>query len=202
MATITSTPTTSDLTVSGKTQVSGTISWTTPAVPSGATIISCVLTGVATTNMSKGSATVTVNGTNVETTGAQFSIDLGTTNSITSVPTTAIGGNKNASGTVKFSDLTYTVTYVLGSLVVKYEYYTDVHSDVMPTFNSTFTDYTYMDEPGSVANTIIRSIYSNSLPTYIAFGITNYDIQQPSDENFLNYTAHDLRRLIFINVIT
>ena len=52
MATITSTPTTSNLTVSGNTQVSGTISWTTPAVPSGAIISSCVLTGVATTNMS------------------------------------------------------------------------------------------------------------------------------------------------------
>lgn len=110
-ATIKSTPTTSNLTVSGKTPVSGTISWTTPAVPSGAIISSCVLTGVATTNMSKGDATVTVNGTTVETTGAQFSIDLGTTNSVTSVPTTAKGGNKNAAGTVKFTSLVYTVTY-------------------------------------------------------------------------------------------
>ena len=110
-ATVTSTPTTSNLTVSGNTQASGTISWTTPAVPSEAIISSCVLTGVATTNMSKGNATVTVNGTTVRTTGAQFSINLGTTNSVTSVPTTAKGDNKNAAGTVKFTGLVYTVTY-------------------------------------------------------------------------------------------
>ena len=110
-ATVTSTPTTSNLTLSGNKQVSGTISWSTPAVPSGAIISSCVLTGVATTNMSKGDATVTVNGKTVGTTGAQFSIDLGTTNSVTSVPTTAKGGNKNAAGTVKFTGLVYTVTY-------------------------------------------------------------------------------------------
>ena len=37
MATITSTPTTSNLKVSETTQVSGTISWSTPTVPSGVT---------------------------------------------------------------------------------------------------------------------------------------------------------------------
>ena len=111
MATVKSTPTAGSLTVSGETQVNGTISWSKPTVPSGAIISSCVLTGVATTNMSKGNATVTVNGKTVGTTGAQFSIDLGTTNSVTSVPTTAKGGNKNAAGTVKFTGLVYTVTY-------------------------------------------------------------------------------------------
>ena len=111
MATVKSTPTAGSLTVSGNTQVNGTISWSKPTVPSGATISSCVLTGTATTNMSKGNATVTVNGKTVGTTGAQFSIDLGTTNSVTSVPTTAKGGNKNAAGTVKFTGLVYTVTY-------------------------------------------------------------------------------------------
>ena len=110
MATITSTPTGGSLTVSGNTQVSGTISWTKPTIPSGATISSCVLTGTATASMSKGSATITVNGTTV-TSGTSFTINLGTANNTTSVTTTAKGGNKNASGTVSFSNLVYTVTY-------------------------------------------------------------------------------------------
>ena len=110
MATITSTPTGGNLTVSGNTQVSGTISWSKPTVPSGATISSCVLTGTATASMSKGSATITVNGTTVSS-GSNFTINLGTANNTTSVTTTAKGGNKNANGSVSFSNLVYTVTY-------------------------------------------------------------------------------------------
>ena len=110
MATVTSTPTADNLTVSGNTQVNGTISWSKPIVPSGSTISSCVLTGVATASMSKGSATITVNGENV-TSGSTFTVDLGTSNATTSVTTTAEGANKNAAGTVSFSNLVYTVTY-------------------------------------------------------------------------------------------
>ena len=110
MATITSTPTGGNLTVNGNTQVSGTISWSKPTIPSGATISSCVLTGTATASMSKGSATITVNGTTV-TSGTQFTINLGTVNNTTSVTTTAKGRNKNSAGTVSFSNLVYTVTY-------------------------------------------------------------------------------------------
>lgn len=112
MATITSTPTGGALTVNGNTQVSGTISWSKPTIPSGATISSCVLTGTATASMSKGSATITVNGTTV-TSGTQFTINLGTANNTTSVTTTAKGGNKNSKGTVSFSNLVYTVEYTL-----------------------------------------------------------------------------------------
>ena len=110
MATITSTPTGGNLTVNGTTQVSGTISWSKPTIPSGATISSCVLTGTATASMSKGSATITVNGTTV-TSGTPFTINLGTANNTTSVTTTAKGGNKQSKGTVSFSNLVYTVTY-------------------------------------------------------------------------------------------
>ena len=111
MATVTATPTSSgSLSISGTTQRSGTISWTAPSVPSGETISSCVLTGTATASMSKGSATITVNGSSV-TSGQQFTINLGTANTTTSVTTTAKGGKKNASGTVSFSNLLYTVTY-------------------------------------------------------------------------------------------
>lgn len=112
MATITSTPTAGSLSVSGNTQKTGTISWSKPTVPSGATISSCVLTGTATASMNKGSANITVNGTRV-TSGTQFTINLGTSNNTTSVTTTAKGNNKNASGTVTFSNLVYTVTYEL-----------------------------------------------------------------------------------------
>ena len=110
MATITSTPTGGNLTVNGTTQVSGTISWSKPTIPSGATISSCVLTGTATASLSKGSATITVNGTTV-TSETQFTINLGTANNTTSVTTTAKGGNKQSKGTVSFSNLVYTVTY-------------------------------------------------------------------------------------------
>lgn len=124
MATITSTPTTSNLKVSGTTQVSGTISWSTPTVPSGVTITSCVLTGTATTTMSRGSAIITVNGTQV-TSGTQFTINLGTANNKTSVTTTSTGENKNSSGTVSFSNLVYTVTYEVPK----------------PTYTVTFVDW-------------------------------------------------------------
>lgn len=110
MATVTSTPTAGSLTISGTTQKSGTISWSAPTVPSGVTITSCVLTGTATASMSKGSATITVNGSSV-TSGQTFTVNLGTANTTTSVVTTAKGNNKNASGTVSFTNLVYTVTY-------------------------------------------------------------------------------------------
>lgn len=100
----------SSLSVSGTTQRSTTISWSLPTVPSGATISSCVLTGIATASMNKGSATIKVNSQTVSS-GSQFTINLGTNNTVSSVTATVNGGNKNASGTVSFSELVYTVTY-------------------------------------------------------------------------------------------
>ena len=110
MATITSTPTGSTLTANKNKEVNGTISWSKPTVPSGATISSCVLTGKATASMSNGSVTITVNGTSV-TSGSTFTINLGTDNSTTSVTTTIKGTSNKASGSVSFSELLYTVTY-------------------------------------------------------------------------------------------
>ena len=112
MATLTSTPTISpsSLSVSGKTAVSATISWTCPTLPSGSIISSCVLTGTATTSMSRGNATIKVNNTTVSS-GSNFSISLGTANTISSVSVSATGSTGNASGTVTFSNLSYTVTY-------------------------------------------------------------------------------------------
>lgn len=110
MATVTSTPTATSLKVNGTTTRSGTISWTNPTIPSGATITSCVLTGTATANMSRYSATIKVNNQTV-TSGSTFTVNLGTGNTTTSVTTSAVGNNRNASGTVTFSNLVYTVTY-------------------------------------------------------------------------------------------
>ena len=108
MATITSTPTATSLKISGKNTVNGTISWTCPTIPSDCTIVSCVLTGTVTKSMSKGSCNVTVNST---TTEESFTIDLGTSNTTSSIATSGRGNNKNANGTVTFTDLLYTVTY-------------------------------------------------------------------------------------------
>ena len=110
MATITVTPTATNLTISGTTSKTGTISWTKPTVPTGATITSCVLTGFVDNGLTRGSATVTVNNTTV-TLDSNFTINLGTANTTTSVKTTGRGGNKNATGTIKFTNLVYTVTY-------------------------------------------------------------------------------------------
>ena len=110
MATVTSTPTGGTLTANKNKEVKGTISWSKPTVPSGATISSCVLTGKATASMSKGSVTITVNGTTV-TSGSTFTINLGTANNTTSVDTSIKGTNNQASGSVSFSELLYTVTY-------------------------------------------------------------------------------------------
>ena len=112
MATLNATPSISpsSLSISGTTSVTATISWTCPTVPAGSTISSCVLTGTATASMSRGSATITVNGTTV-TSGSTFSINLGTANTTSSVSVSAKGGNKNARGTVTFSNLAYAVEY-------------------------------------------------------------------------------------------
>ena len=110
MATLTTNISNVSLTVSGNTTQTATISWTCPTVPAGSTITSCKLTGTATASMSKGSATIKVNGTTVSS-GSNFTINLGTANTTSSVSATAVGGNKNAKGTVTLSNLVYTVEY-------------------------------------------------------------------------------------------
>lgn len=110
MATLTTNISSVSLTVSGNTTQSTNISWTCPAVPAGSTINSCTLTGTATASMNKGNATIKVNGTTVSS-GSSFTINLGTSNTTSSVTATAVGGNKNANGTVTFSNLVYTVNY-------------------------------------------------------------------------------------------
>ena len=173
MAKIPSTPTAGSLTVSGNKQVSGTISWTKPTVPSGVTISSCVLTGTATASMSKGSATITVNGTTV-TSGTQFTINLGTANNTTSVTTTAKGSGGNSKGTVSFSNLVYTVTYEEASQV--------------KTYTVTFKDW-----DGSVLKTQTveegSSATAPSDPTRNGYDFTGWDTNFNNITSNLNVTA-------------
>lgn len=110
MATITVTPTATSLSISGTTQKTGTISWTKPTLPTDATISSCILTGYVNNGLTKGNATVKVNNATVSL-DSNFTVNLGTANTTTSVTTTGVGGNKNAAGTITFTNLVYTVTY-------------------------------------------------------------------------------------------
>lgn len=168
MATITSTPTGGTLTANKNKEVKGTISWSKPTVPSGATISSCVLTGKATASMSNDSVTITVNGTTV-TSGSTFTINLGTTNNTTSVNTSIKGTSNKASGSVSFSELLYTVTYT--EQVVK------------PTYTVTFKDWdgttlkTQTVEEGSSAT-------APSNPTREGYNFTGWD------KSFNNITAN------------
>ena len=166
MATVTSTPTGGTLTVNKNKEVKGTISWSKPTVPSGATISSCILTGKATASMSKGSVTITVNGTTV-TSGSNFTINLGTANDTTSVNTSIKGGNNQASGTVSFSELLYTVTY----------------EEVKPTYTVTFVDWN-----GTVLKTQTvdegSSATAPSNPSRDGYNFTGWD------KSFNNITAN------------
>ena len=112
-STVTSTP--SDLTLSAgfSSSKSGTISWTAPTVPDGATIKSCVLTGKATaSNTNIKSITINDQSITVSTSGYNFTIDLGTDTSITSVTATMTKSGWSTYN-VKFTNMIYIVTYDL-----------------------------------------------------------------------------------------
>lgn len=100
------------ISVKGKNTSTATISWTQPSVPSGAIINSCVLTGTASsyTTGNKGAA-LTIDGISVNS-GASFSINLNTNNSITSVEASFKGNHNQTNTSVTLSNLAYTVDYI------------------------------------------------------------------------------------------
>ena len=114
--TVTSTP--NDLTLSAgfNTTKSGKISWTAPTLPDGAIVKSCVLTGKATAS-STNVTSIKINDQSitVSTSGYNFTIDLGKDNSITSVTATMTKSGWSTYN-VKFTNMTYTVTYELASV--------------------------------------------------------------------------------------
>lgn len=127
MATITAEPSFSPLNISGTTETRGYITWTAPKIPSGAVISSCILSGELVIDIKKG-GTVTIND-NTGTAGA-FSINLGTSNTTTSVAVTAKGNKTNSTGTVSINNLSYTVTYEIPNYTVRF---LDWNNDVLNT---------------------------------------------------------------------
>ena len=118
-STVTSTPTDLTLTASfWNSSPTGTISWTAPTIPDGATIKSCVLTGKATaSNTRVSSIKINNKSITVSTSGYNFTIDFGKDNSKTSVEASITkSGSSYQSCNVKFTNMTYTVTYELASV--------------------------------------------------------------------------------------
>ena len=66
-------------------------------------------------------------------------------------------------------------------IVVKYKFNPSTYANLLPDFNSEFTEYTKSDTTNS-DGTITRTIESNSLPTRMRFGNEwiddNYDNEQ------------------------
>lgn len=161
----------SSLSISGTTTRTATISWTCPAVPAGATISSCVLTGTARASMSRGSATIRVNETTV-TSGTAFSINLGTANTTSSVAVSVKGGNKNSRGRVTFSNLAYTVEY----------------TEPVTSYTVTFKDWdgttlaTQEVEPGGAAVAPVT-------PTRDGYDFTGWDVDFSNVTSNLTITA-------------
>ena len=107
----------SDISISGTGTKTGNITWDTPSLPSGATIISTTLTASLNINMTLSTATVTINGTSYKS-SSELNINLGTTMQ-TSLSVTCKGNNSNAIGIVSMSNIIYAVTYQYDDGVVE-----------------------------------------------------------------------------------
>ena len=126
-----STPT---LTISGKTLQTGNITWAAPTLPVGSTINSTTVTGTATGTFSN-NGTITVGGTTV-TSGVAFSISMGTTLA-SSVAVTGVGVNKNTTGSVTFSNISYAVDYTVPAVYHTLTiYYKDTSGNTLATTHS------------------------------------------------------------------
>lgn len=109
MAQVTAVGSFSSLSIRGKSNKSGNITWTVPELPSGAVIKSTTLTGVTDSYVTVGSVTCTINGSSQDP-NAAFAIDLGTTLR-SSVPVTAKGSSSWGIGSLSISNIVYTVVY-------------------------------------------------------------------------------------------
>ena len=161
----------SNISVSGKTTSSGTISWSMPSLPSNATITSRTLTGKSSsfTTGNKG-ATLTVNGTSVNS-NSNFTIDLGTTSNVTSVSVSFAGQHKQSSTSVSFSNLVYTVEY-----------------EIIINYTVTFKDY-----DGTVLKTQTveegASATAPANPTRDGYNFTGWDVDFSNVTSNLTVTA-------------
>jgi hypothetical protein len=127
MATLTSTPNDTTLKFSYfSSSASGNITWNLPDIPKGATVNSCTLTGTVTaSNSSINSIKINDQDIPASTSGASFSVDLGTDATITSV-TTSAKKSKYGSYNVSFTNMTYTIDitnkFYLGNNILKTMY--------------------------------------------------------------------------------
>ena len=127
MATLTSTPNDTTMKFSYfSSSTSGKITWNLPDIPKGVTVNSCTLTGTATaSNSSINSIKINDQDIPASTSGASFSVDLGTDATITSV-TTSAKKSKYGSYNVKFTNMTYTIDITnklyLGNNILKTMY--------------------------------------------------------------------------------
>lgn len=109
MAQVTAVGSFSTLSIRGKSNKTGNITWTVPELPSGAVIKSTTLTGVTDSYVTVGSVTCTINGSS-QGPNAAFAIDLGTTLR-SSVAVTAKGSSSWGIGSLSISNIVYTVVY-------------------------------------------------------------------------------------------
>lgn len=96
------------LNINGNSNVSGTISWSSPSLPSGYTIQSQTFSGTMDYGGSGKLNSATINGSSASE--GSFNISLGTSLK-TSVAVTGRGQNKNATGPLNFTGMTVTIQY-------------------------------------------------------------------------------------------
>jgi hypothetical protein len=99
----------SNISISGNSSKSGSMSWTLPTLPDNAEIISTSLVADMSLSMILGSATYTINGTSYSS-SSSISIDLGT-NLINNIDISAKGNSRWSWGTLSASNIVYTITY-------------------------------------------------------------------------------------------
>lgn len=97
-----------DISINGTETVSIDITWENPTISG--KIVSCALSGDITFTMEKESAIVTINGDKYID-SSSFSINLGTSNDVTSITVIAKGNKDKSIGTISLSNLVYTLTY-------------------------------------------------------------------------------------------
>ena len=98
-----------NLSISGNTTKTGSMTWTIPELPSNAVIISTSLTANLNIRMLLGSCTVTINDQSFSG-SSSLSFDLGIT-IIDSLPVSAKGRNRFSYGSLSISNIVYSITY-------------------------------------------------------------------------------------------
>lgn len=105
---------TASLSANGTSTASGTMTWTAPSLPAGATITSVRISGTYSWSGRGNITRVTINGTNCS---PDVAFDVALSNSVSPpITVTCVGNNKNATGNnFRWSNLIVTYTYEVPS---------------------------------------------------------------------------------------